>query len=59
MIIDFHTHVQPGTDLEAFLAEMDAQGIDISVIQSLGADQETLDKANPTSRRWWLNIRTG
>ena len=47
MIIDFHTHVQPGTDLPAFLAEMDAQGIDISVIQSLGADQDTLDKANP------------
>lgn len=46
MVIDFHTHVQPDTDLEAFLAEMDAQGIDMAVVQSLGADQPILDKAN-------------
>ncbi len=46
LIIDFHTHVQPDTDLEAFLAEMDAQGIDMAVVQSLGADQPILDKAN-------------
>lgn len=46
MVIDFHTHIQPGTDVEHFLAEMDAEGIDLSVVLALGHDQAGLEESN-------------
>lgn len=46
VLIDFHTHIQPGTDVEHFLAEMDKEGIDLSVVLALGADKEALDVSN-------------
>lgn len=46
MVIDFHTHVQPDTDLQSFLDAMDAEGIDLAVIQSLGHEQPAVEAAN-------------
>ena len=46
MVIDFHTHIQPGTDVPHFLSEMDKEGIQLSVVLALGQDQEELDASN-------------
>lgn len=46
MVIDFHTHIQPGTDVPHFLSEMDKEGIQLSVVLALGQDQEELEASN-------------
>jgi len=46
MVIDFHTHIQPDTDVEHFLAEMEKEGIDKSVVLALGHDQADLEESN-------------
>ncbi len=46
MVIDFHTHIQPRTDVDHFLAEMDKEGIQLSVVLALGQDQEELEESN-------------
>ncbi|HRN29161.1 MAG TPA: amidohydrolase family protein [Terrimesophilobacter sp.] len=46
MVIDFHTHIQPNTDVEHFLAEMDKESIQLSVVLALGQDQEELEESN-------------
>lgn len=46
MVIDFHTHIQPDTDVERFIAEMDAEGIDLSVVLALGHDHEEVQASN-------------
>lgn len=46
MVIDFHTHIQPNTDVDHFLAEMDAEGIQLSNVLALGQDQEELEASN-------------
>lgn len=46
VIIDFHTHVQPDTDVEGFIGAMDSVGIDIAVVHALAHDVADVEAVN-------------